>query len=96
MLKQYVKSVAPVFEALTSVQSQQLLHIRQVCSIRYISDTMNRILTSRKLCEPINIIDIETLIDESINEDTAYQSQPLDLRNQRTYAVKVGGSTTLA
>jgi len=29
------------------------------------------------------------LIDETINEDIVYQSQPLDLRNQRTYAVKV-------
>ena len=31
---------------------------------------------------------IEDLIDEVINEDTMFQSAPLDLRNQRTYAVK--------
>jgi len=30
------------------------------------------------------------LIDEVINEDTAYAKQPLELRNQRTYAVKSG------
>ncbi|KAK4546235.1 hypothetical protein LTR36_002372 [Oleoguttula mirabilis] len=30
------------------------------------------------------------LIDNTINEDTTYASQPLDLRNQRTYAVKSG------
>ena len=32
---------------------------------------------------------MQNLIDETINEDITYQSQPLDLRNQRTYAVKV-------
>ena len=36
------------------------------------------------------IADVEKLIDDSINEDIVYSSQPLDLRNQRTYAVKVG------
>ena len=34
--------------------------------------------------------DVQNLIDEAINEDITYQSQPLDLRNQRTYAVKAG------
>ena len=29
------------------------------------------------------------LISEVINEDVTYQKSPLDLRNQRTYAVKV-------
>lgn len=31
-------------------------------------------------------------IDEVINEDVTYQKTPLDLRNQRTYAVKAGVS----
>jgi hypothetical protein len=35
------------------------------------------------------IADAEALIISAINEDTKYQSKPLDLRNQRTYAVKV-------
>ena len=43
----------------------------------------------RQLCAPDRIADFQTLIDETINEDITYQSQPLDLRNQRTYAVKV-------
>jgi DNA mismatch repair protein MSH4 len=30
------------------------------------------------------------LIDEVINQDTTYAKQPLELRNQRTYAVKSG------
>ena len=32
------------------------------------------------------------MIDGTINEDITYQSQPLDLRNQRTYAIKVGNT----
>lgn len=32
------------------------------------------------------------LINEVINEDVTYQMTPLDLRNQRTYAVKAGVS----
>ncbi|KAL8949223.1 MAG: hypothetical protein Q9222_004655 [Ikaeria aurantiellina] len=34
--------------------------------------------------------DVQTIIDETINEDITYQNSPLDLRNQRTYAVKSG------
>ena len=33
--------------------------------------------------------DIQTLIDDALNDDIAYQSKPLELRNQRTYAVRV-------
>ncbi len=33
---------------------------------------------------------MEGLIENTINEDITYQSNPLDLRNQRTYAVKSG------
>ena len=43
-----------------------------------------------QLCAPQKIADVENLIDNTINEDTTYQSQPLQLRNQRTYAVKAG------
>ena len=32
-----------------------------------------------------------TLIQEVINDDVTFQAKPLDLRNQRTYAVKVTG-----
>ena len=39
---------------------------------------------------------VRTLIDNAINEDVTYQSKPLDLRNQRTYAVKVGPIISLA
>ncbi|KAL8912148.1 MAG: hypothetical protein Q9171_002782 [Xanthocarpia ochracea] len=70
-LKQYVKSVPAVFEALATVKSELLLHINE-------------------LCAPERMAYVQNLIDETINEDITYQSQPLDLRNQRTYAVKSG------
>ncbi|KAL8651804.1 MAG: hypothetical protein Q9210_003054 [Variospora velana] len=68
-LKQYVKAIPAVFEALATVQSGLLLDINRLCA------------------PPENAI-VETLIDETINEDITHQSQPLDLRNQRTYAIK--------
>jgi len=42
------------------------------------------------LCRSENIEPVQQLIDAVINEDTAYASKPLDLRNQRTYAIKSG------
>ena len=53
------------------------------------------LLIRSKLCAPEKIASVEALIDETINLDIAYQSQPLDLRNQRTYAVKVIVSGTM-
>ncbi|EMC91499.1 hypothetical protein BAUCODRAFT_79898 [Baudoinia panamericana UAMH 10762] len=44
----------------------------------------------RRLCAVENVERIQELIDSTINEDTTYATQPLDLRNQRTYAVKSG------
>ncbi|KAF2769830.1 hypothetical protein EJ03DRAFT_311511 [Teratosphaeria nubilosa] len=44
----------------------------------------------RSLCAAEDIEPVLELIDETINEDTTYASQPLDLRNQRTYAVRSG------
>ena len=37
-----------------------------------------------------NVEPVKQLIDEVINQDTTHASKPLDLRNQRTYAVKSG------
>ncbi|KAI4200951.1 MAG: hypothetical protein LQ346_002277 [Caloplaca aetnensis] len=67
-LKQYVKSIPAIFEALATVESELLLDINAV--------------------RPN--ITLLRLIDDTINEDITYQSQPLDLRNQRTYAIKAG------
>ncbi|KAL2045346.1 hypothetical protein ABVK25_012186 [Lepraria finkii] len=71
LLKQYIKSISPVYEALGGTTSVMLREILERCS-------------------PGKYVDTEALIDDTINEDITYQSQPLDLRNQRTYAVKAG------
>ncbi|KAI4642248.1 hypothetical protein J4E93_007392 [Alternaria ventricosa] len=71
MLKQFVNSVSPVFEALSGTASVMLNNIREICA-------------------PENVAPVQELIDRVINEDTTYARQPLELRNQRTYAVKSG------
>ena len=42
-----------------------------------------------KLCAPRNVDPVQTLVDSVINEDVKYSKIPLDLRYQRTFAVKV-------
>ncbi|KAI4951263.1 hypothetical protein J4E91_003972 [Alternaria rosae] len=71
MLKQFVNSVSPVFEALTGTASVMLNNIREICALE-------------------NVAPVQELIERVINEDTTYARQPLELRNQRTYAVKSG------
>ena len=44
----------------------------------------------QRLCAPENLDPVISLINTVINEDTTYAHKPLDLRNQRTYAVKSG------
>jgi len=44
----------------------------------------------RNLCSAENIVPVQDLITEALNEDTTYAKQPLDRRNQRTYAVRSG------
>lgn len=43
----------------------------------------------RQNCRPECIKQTLKYISEVINNDVTYQKSPLDLRNQRTYAVKV-------
>jgi DNA mismatch repair protein MSH4 len=43
----------------------------------------------RNVCRPDNITPTLRLISKVINDDVTFQRSPLDLRNQRTYAVKV-------
>ncbi|PSN60591.1 hypothetical protein BS50DRAFT_604577 [Corynespora cassiicola Philippines] len=71
MLKQFVSSVKPIYEALTGARCSMLNDIREYCA-------------------PANIEPVQEIIDCVINEDTAYAKQPLELRNQRNYAVKSG------
>lgn len=44
----------------------------------------------RSMCSSEHVEPIQELIHNTINEDTTHATQPLDLRNQRTYAVKSG------
>ncbi|KAI9788486.1 MAG: MutS protein msh4 [Piccolia ochrophora] len=46
--------------------------------------------TIRSLCAPEKIEPIENMIRDNINDDVTYQQKPLDLKNQRTYAVRSG------
>lgn len=48
------------------------------------------LLEIRNLCSAENIDPVQDLINEALNEDITYARQPLDLRNQRTYAVRAG------
>lgn len=71
MLKHFITSVRPIYEALTGTGSSMLDNIRE-------------------LCAPENVAPIQELIDRVMNEDTTYAKQPLELRNQRVYAVRSG------
>ena len=44
---------------------------------------------SHQLCAPNSYQPIQQLIEETLNENTIYQSKPIDLRNQRIYCVRV-------
>lgn len=48
------------------------------------------LVSIRTICDYSNVEPVQALIDRTINEGTAYAKQPLDFRNQRTYAVKSG------
>ncbi|KAI9697614.1 MAG: MutS protein msh4 [Candelina mexicana] len=71
VLKHFVNSVDPIFEALTGARTELLKEIRE-------------------LCAPTNIETVQQMIGRVINDDVTYSSQPLDLRNQRTYAIRSG------
>jgi hypothetical protein len=50
------------------------------------------LLKIRNFCRPEIMIPIKSSILEIIHEDVSYVKTPLDLRNQRTFAVKVSGA----
>ena len=43
-----------------------------------------------KLCESVNYESIQNLVNATLNEDVQYSTQPIELRNQRVYAIKAG------
>ena len=87
-----MKSIPPIYEALETARSELLVEIFKVNEGLSLQLTMLIL----QLCSPNNYVDVEALVDDTINEDITYQSQPLDLRNQRTYAVKVSGCSILS
>ncbi|KAL4866085.1 DNA mismatch repair protein MutS [Aspergillus spectabilis] len=53
------------------------------------------LLTIRNICAPTGYCSVEQPIDATLNEHVAYQTKPLDLRNQRRYCVKAGVNSLL-
>ncbi|KAL2868754.1 MutS family protein MSH4 [Aspergillus lucknowensis] len=53
------------------------------------------LLAIRDICAPAGHCTVEQLIDSILNEHVAYQTKPLDLRNQRIYCVKAGVNSLL-
>ncbi|KAH8703415.1 putative DNA mismatch repair protein Msh4 [Talaromyces proteolyticus] len=53
------------------------------------------LLKIRDICAPSSYQSIKETIDRTLNEDVTFQSKPLDLRNQRTYAIKAGVNSLL-
>ncbi|KAL2072725.1 hypothetical protein VTL71DRAFT_12068 [Oculimacula yallundae] len=76
MLKSFIQSIPPLFEALASARSSLLCEIRGNCQPEYLAPSMD-------------------FIKNVINDDVTFQKTALDLRNQRTYAVKSGVSGLL-
>ncbi|KAF2710446.1 hypothetical protein K504DRAFT_481523 [Pleomassaria siparia CBS 279.74] len=81
----------------TTEQSiNQVIMLKQfVNSVKPIHDALTGVRSSllsdiRELCSHENVQPVQNRIDAMINEDTTYAKQPLELRNQRTYAVKSG------
>lgn len=70
IVKKFVTSITPIFDALLPAQSVLLRQIRGTCR--------------PGLMQPIR-----DLIDTVIDENSTFVKTPLELRHQRTYAVKV-------
>ena len=86
-LKQYIESIPPVHGALRSTSCKLLVEIFEV-PFRY--NIVYASLTFRKRCTANAIAVVHDLIGDTINPDVSYSTQPLEMRNQRTYAVKAG------
>lgn len=87
LLKQAAQMVPAVFEALATAQSALLVAVRDVSAV--LEERGNHLLNLSQLCDPVRIEPIVTRINGVINEDVVFSKSPLDLRNQRCYAVKV-------
>ncbi|KAJ4312218.1 MutS protein msh4 [Neodidymelliopsis sp. IMI 364377] len=90
-----VKPVKPTIQTTEQAINQVIMLKQFVSCVHPVFEALTGARSSmlnniREFCAPDNILPIQVLIDKVINKDTAYAKQPLELRNQRTYAVKSG------
>lgn len=71
LVRQYVRAIPTLYQALETAESSLLRDIRQICN-------------------PTALESISEVIDATINDDITYQKRAIDLRHQRTYAVRSG------
>jgi DNA mismatch repair protein MSH4 len=90
LLKQAAQHVQPVYEALAPANCDLLMAIRGVRISVWTGWDAKKKTDAYQLCEPEKIEPILAMINNVINEDVSYSKSPLDLRNQRCYAVKAG------
>jgi DNA mismatch repair protein MSH4 len=87
MLKAFIDNIKPIWQALAGAGSAELQKIRQVCvelGWRF------AFAKSRfQLCAPENYSTVAQLITDTLNADVSYSTQPIELRSQRVYAIKV-------
>ena len=85
MLKTFVDSIKPVWQVLTGAVSEEP---RKVCQVGVSGDQLALELRSVKLCDPETYRRAHKLISSTLNEDVTYSAQPLEMRNQRAYAIQ--------
>ncbi|KAE8152405.1 muts domain V-domain-containing protein [Aspergillus avenaceus] len=65
-------------------------------TFQYVEQSVNNVIMLKTyLCAPAGHRAVEELIESTLNEHVAYQTRPLDLRNQRIYCVRAGVNTLL-
>ena len=89
MLKEFVERIGPVYEALSGCRSDLLRNIRNV---RLVLTNLVLCANLSKLSDPDIVNPVQDLIKSVINEDVKYAKAPVELRNQRVYAVHVSGN----
>ncbi|EME39336.1 hypothetical protein DOTSEDRAFT_83122 [Dothistroma septosporum NZE10] len=80
-VQQYINNVIVLKHAISLVEPLR----RALTGVR-----SPMLLSIQSNCALESTLNVQELIDNTINQDTTYARAPLDLRNQRTYAVKSG------
>ncbi|KKK23496.1 DNA mismatch repair protein [Aspergillus ochraceoroseus] len=90
----------PTFQYLEQSVNNVIMLKTYVSSIRSVYKALTTaqsrlLLAIREICAPASHAAVEQLIESTLNEHVAYQTKPLDLRNQRIYCVKAGVNSLL-